>query len=345
MFRAAEARLEGQPDKVCDQIADAIVDEFLRRDPEAKVDLRVLGSHGLLVVSGEVASLADFDVAALAKVVYAEIGYTDDLEVFVNVDRPSPEMDEARGSSDTVVVQGYATKETRELLPKPLVYARLLAKRLDSMRKNDPMFSWLKPDGKAQVVMEKDRASAITILAAHAPGMETKDVQSSLLEHLILFCLGETPPHVFINPTGPFTVSGFLADSGMSGHAAVSDAYGGLIPHGDKPFCGKDPRKSARAGLYAARAAACFLVRNEMAVSAAVSVGYTLNRPEPLFVEARGIGEKSRGAKMDLTALVKREFDFRPEAIVERFNLARPIYRNISVYGPFGRDDVPWEGK
>jgi len=343
MRRAAEARLEGHPDKVCDQIADAIVDEFLRRDPESLVDLRVLGSHGMLVVSGEISSRADFDVAALARAVYADIGYADEVEVFVNVDHPSSEMARVRGATDAVIVQGYATKETRELLPKPLVYARLLAKRLEDMRKSDPAFSWLKPDGKVQVVMEKEHVVAMTILAAHAPDIDAKDVQTALLEHLAGFLLNKEPSQIFINPAGPFTISGFLADAGVSGYAAASDTYGGLIPHGDKPFCGKDPRKAERAGLYVSRAAARFLVEQEMAVSAAVTVAYTLNRAEPLFVEARGIGEKSRGAKMDLTSLVKRAFDFRPEAIVERFDLAKPMYRNLSVHGPFGREDAPWE--
>ena len=345
MRKAAEAVTAGHSDKTCDQIADAVVDEFLRRDSEASVDLRVFGSHGLLVVGGEVFSRADFDMAALAKSVYAEIGYSDELEIFVNIGHPSAEMKSICGPSDTVIVQGYATKETRELLPKPLVYARLIAKRLDDARKNDPAFSWLKPDGKVQVIMEKDRLIALTVLAAHAPEIDVKDVQTTILDCVVGSAIGEEPSQIFINPAGPFTVSGFLADAGVSGLAAEPDTYGGLIPHGDKPFSGKDPRKVERAGLYAARAAACFLIRQEMAVSAAVTVAYTLNRSEPLFVEARGIGEKSRGAKMDLSALVKQQFDFRPEAIVERFDLAKPIYRNLSVYGPFGREDVPWEAE
>ncbi len=346
MFKTVESVTAGQPDKVCDQIAEAIVDEYLRRDSESRVDIHVFGSQGMLMIGGEVQSHADFDVGALAKKVYQEIGYPDDIEVFANIAEPSEEMRRVKtGVMDTVVVNGYATNETLERLPRPVVFAHALTRRLDQLRKTDPKFSWMKPDGKVQIVMERDQIESLTLLCGHHVSIHERDVRSALLEALVIPFGGEEGMHVFINPIGSFTVCGFRADSGASGRKVTVDTYGGLIPHGDKSFSGKDPLRAERAGAYVARAAARSLVDQGLVANALVNVVYTMGRAEPVCLSAVGMGEKSRGAKIDLTALVKKTFDFRPEAIAERFRLKRPIYQQTAVYGTFGREEFPWESQ
>ncbi len=340
MRKAVEAVTQGHPDKICDQIADAIVDEFLRRDQSSSVNVRVLGSHGMLMIGGDVRSSADFDLAAIAKQTYAEIGCTDDLEVFTNIHASA---DAGEGIAHAAVVNGYATRETREMLPRAFVYATNLVRRLDDLRKTDPSFSWLMPDGKAQVVTERDRVTSVTLLAAHAPSVAQLDVQNALVERVIVPLIGGEGAQFFVNPLGAFTSSGLSSGAGTSGAKLGSDTYGGLVPHGDSSFSGKDPSRPERAGAYLARMAARWLVSQGLASSALVTVVYAPGRAEPVHLEASGVSEKSRGSKMDFTALVKGAFDFRPEAIVERLNLRRPIYRQTAAYGQFGRVGFPWE--
>lgn len=343
MRKTVESTLQGQPDKVCDQIADAIVDEYIRRDPEAHVDVNVMGSHGMVMVGGEVSSTADFDVGAIAKKVYADIGYTDEIEVFTNIEEQSPEMKRApHGVQDTIVINGYATNETRERLPRGLVFAHNLARRIDDLRKTDPAFSWLRPDGKVQIMTEKDLVTGVTILASHHLNIKDQDVKTAILDRVVIPILGEGI-QIFINPIGSFTDVCFRGDSGVSGHKIHVDTYGGLIPHGDGVMIGKDPARVERCGAYLARAAAKYLIDEDLVQSAMVQVVYTLGRTEPIHLHVVGMGEKSRGAKIDFTNLIKKEFDFRPEAIVERLDLRKPIYQSIASYGQFGRIGTTWE--
>lgn len=344
MKKTVESVTQGHPDKVCDQIADAIVDEYLRRDKKAHVDVSVLGSHGMMMIGGEVTSTADFDVGALAKKVYHEIGYKDDMAVFVNIESQTEELRRIKnGVTDNAVITGYATNETREMLPRAVVYAHSLARRLDELRKGDPAFSWLKPDGKVQVTMERDRVVGVSLLASHQISVKDKDVKSTLLERLLIPIVGEEGVQISINPAGSFTEVGFRADSGVSGRCLSMDLYGGLIPHGDGSLSGKSPLNVHRSGRYMARHAARYLVEQGLASFALVNVVYTMNRAEPVQVQAVGMGPKSRGSKMDLTNLVKQEFDFRPEAIVERLSLFDPVYRSAACYGQVGREGFSWE--
>jgi S-adenosylmethionine synthetase len=344
MRKAAESVRQGHPDRVCDQIADAIVDEYLKRDPEARLSVGVLGSSGMLVVGGRVRSKADFDVAALAKQVYADAGYGDELEVFANVDVGDDRHVGPRSASDAVVVNGFATRETREMLPRAFVQAANVARRLDDLRRADPQFSWLLPDGKAQVIMERDRVVAVTVLAAHAPNIAPNDVRTAVVEHAISPMVGDNDgAQLYVNPLGPFTEAGFSAGCGVSGRKVASDAYGGLVPHGDFSFSGRDPGSAERAGAYMARAAARWLVSQGLAESALVTAAYVPGRAEPVHLEAGGVAAKSRGSKMDYTNLVREHFDFRPDAIVERLDLRKPIYRAASARGQFGGQNFPWE--
>ena len=345
MPKVVESVLAGHPDKICDQIADAIVDEFIRRDPDSSVDLSVLGSHGMMMIGGEVTSKADFDISELAKRVYKKIGYHDDIEVFVNIEGQTEEMRKAAKNTptDSVVVNGYATNETRERLPRALVYAHNMARRLDDLRKTDPSFGWLKPDGKVQIVMKKDKVLAVTILASHEKDMELKNIQSAILDRVIVPIAGEDGVKIYVNPIGTFTVNGFSADSGANGRKSAVDLYGALIPHGDGALSGKDPAKVERAATYMARYAARYLVEQELASSALVNVAYTMGRAEPVHLKVQGVTTKTQGARLDLTNVIKKEFDFRPEAIIERLDLKQPIYQQTAVYGHFGRVGFPWE--
>ncbi|KKR84781.1 MAG: S-adenosylmethionine synthase [Candidatus Uhrbacteria bacterium GW2011_GWF2_41_16] len=343
MSKAVESVMSGQSDKICDQIVDAIVDEYLRRDPESRVDLKVLGSHGMIMIGGEVNSRADFDLAGLAKMVYRDIGYTDDAEVFVNVEPLSEEMSSVVGAADTVVVHGYATRETREFLPLPLVYAHALARRMDDLRKTDPTFHWLGPDGKVQIVMEQKKVIAVTLLAQHAKDVLPRDVQARLLERVVSPIIGKDEEvQIFINPIGSFVTGGFQADTGMSGQKSSVDFYGGLIPHGDVGLSGKDPGKVERAGSYMARFVAKQLVKEGWADAILISLAYTLGRAEPVMIDVKASGLKRENAS-SLVNFVKKEYDFRPDAIVERLDLKKPCYRATAVYGHFGREGFPWE--
>lgn len=336
-MKSVESLCAGHPDKICDQIADGIVDEYLRRDPESRLDIKVFGSHGMMMIGGEVNSSADFDVAALAKQIYREIGYFDEIEVFVNIGASSVEIKNARGSLDTVVVNGYATRETREFLPLPFVLAQGLVRRLDDLRRLDPAFHWLGADGKAQVVMEGKKVAAVTLLASHASDVSPIDVQAKLLERVVASIVGNENAQIFINPIGPFSTQGFQSNAGVSGCRPAADFYGGLIPHGDGSPIGKDSRRAERAGAYMARFAAKQLVKQGTADSVMVSLTYTLSRAEPIAIEVKSSN------KTDLTDYVKQNYNFNLDAIVEQLDLKKPRYRSVSVYGQFGREGVPWE--
>lgn len=341
MLKAVEAPLAGHPDKVCDLLVESVVDEYLRRDLLSKLDIQALGSNGMVMVGGVVDSRADFDVADIAKQAYTSLGYTEPIELFVNLERPSEERlrtPRVAGASGTAIVYGYATRETRELMPRSVVYANALARRIDDLRRTDTRFSWLRPDGKVQLAMQGDKIVSVTVIAAHTEDMDLTQVQTLLLEHAVVPVLGDVEGvKVFINPVGPFTTGGFTLNAGVSGRKILSDTYGGLLPHGGTAMAGKDPQKPARAGTYMARFAARELVKEGLAPNVLISAVYSVGLEEPVALFARG------GDGSDLSKVVQERFDFRAEAIVERFNLRRPIYAACANYGVFGRDGVPWE--
>ncbi len=341
MLKAVESPLSGHPDKVCDLLVESVVDEYLRRDLLSKMDIQALGSNGMIMLGGVVDSRADFDVAEIAKQAYLSVGYTEPIELFVNLERPSEEklrVPRTGGASGTAIVYGYATRETRELMPRTVVYANALARRIDDLRRTDASFSWLRPDGKVQLAMQGDKVVSVTVIAAHAEDMDITQVQTLLLQHAVVPVLGEVENvKVFINPVGPFTTGGFTLNAGVSGRKILSDTYGGLLPHGGVAMVGKDPLKPSRAGAYMARFAAREIVKEGLAGNVLITAVYSVGLEEPVALFARG------GDGTDLSKLVGERFDFRSEAIVERFNLRRPIYAACSNYGMFGRTGVPWE--
>jgi S-adenosylmethionine synthetase len=340
-MKTVESVTEGHPDKVCDQIADTILDAYLVRDPASRVAVEVFGSHGALMIGGEVTSSAEVDAAAIAQRVYKEIGYQDDLEVFTNLDEQSPDIArgvDSGGAGDQGIMYGYATIETPQFMPLPVVMAQRLAWGLTDLRRTHPEFSWLRPDGKTQITMDKGRVTTLLISCQHREDMPALEMRKLLVKHLVSDVVRDMDGvQLLVNPTGSFVRGGFAADTGLTGRKLMVDTYGGLIPHGGGAFSGKDPSKVDRSGAYMARFAAKNLVANGLAKNCLVSVAYAIGREEPVMLRA------TSGDGQDLTAELKKHFDFRPLAIMERLSLRRPIYRASAAYGHFGRDEFPWE--
>lgn len=340
-MKTAESVTEGHPDKICDQIADALLDEHLRRDPESRTAFEVFGSHGILVIGGEVKSTAEVDIEGVARRVHREIGYDEELELFVNLEMQSPDIAQGvdtGGAGDQGIMYGYATVETPSFMPPSVMHAHALTGRLADLRRHDPAFLWLGPDGKAQVTMHRGAVKTVVVSTQHSPEIEQEQIRMMLLDQLIGPVIGETEHvEVLINPTGRFVTGGFAADTGLTGRKLMVDTYGGLIPHGGGAFSGKDASKVDRSGAYMARFAAKNLVANGYAKKCMVTVAYAIGKAEPVMLTARS--EDGR----DITPILKKYFDFRPQAIIEKLGLKKPLYRGSAAYGHFGRDMFPWE--
>ncbi len=336
-----ESVTSGHPDKVCDQISDAVLDALLTIDPKSRVAVESFGAHGKLVMSGEVTTDANVDYVNVAKKVYRDIGHDDALLVEAAIVQQSPDIArgvDTGGAGDQGIMYGYATNETPAMLPKGVVLSHALTRGLEALRRTDPAFRLLKPDGKSQVTMDNGKVTAVVVSTQHDPSWSIEDVRKALTEKLIAPIIGDlTGVAVFINPAGPFTVGGFTADSGLTGRKIMVDTYGGLIPHGGGAFSGKDATKVDRSAAYMARLAAKSVVASGNAEQCLVSVAYAIGKAEPVMLEAQD------GNGNDCSAWVKERFDFRPLAIIERLGLRRPIFQATAAYGHFGRDEFPWE--
>ncbi len=334
-----ESVTSGHPDKVCDQISDALLDAYLEGDPESRVALETFGGHGLLVISGEVTSRASVDVSAVARKVYEDIGYDDDLEIIERIALQSPDISlgvDADGAGDQGVMYGYATNETAEFLPYGNVLVHKLARGLEQLRK-DKVLPWLRPDGKTQVTVRNGKVVNVLISTQHDANVTQETIKRELVERLIKPIVGNLDGvDVFVNPTGRFVLGGFAADTGLTGRKLMVDTYGGLYPHGGGAFSGKDATKVDRSAAYMARFVAKNVVAKGLANEARVAVAYAIGRAEPLMISARD--ENGNDLSHHLTA-----YDFRPKEIIRRLGLTRPIYRGTSTYGHFGKEGLPWE--
>ena len=335
-----ESVTSGHPDKVCDQISDAILDECLRQDERSRVAAEVLGSHGLLVIGGEVTTNANINVEKIGRDVYSEIGYTNPIRVVTQIVRQSPDIAQGvdpGGAGDQGIMYGFASDETEEFLPKGIVLVHKLTKGLEDLRKSGAL-PWLMPDGKAQITIENGRARSVLVSCQHAEGVTQEEIKRELTEKLIKPIIGNLEEvEILVNPTGKFVQGGFEADAGLTGRKIMVDSYGGMIPHGGGAFSGKDPTKVDRSAAYMTRFVAKNLVASGLAKKCLVSVAYAIGRAEPLMVEALNEkGESIRDA-------IEGKFDFRPKAIIERLGLRRPIYRQTASYGHFGKKGLPWE--
>jgi S-adenosylmethionine synthetase len=335
-----ESVTSGHPDKVCDQISDAILDACLEQDPLSRVAVETFGSHGTLMIGGEVTTNAKVDMAKIAADVYKSIGYKEKLKILNTVARQSNDIAQGvdtGGAGDQGIMYGYATDETEEFLPLGVVLSHALARRLEKLRR-EMTLEWVKPDGKTQVTISKGKVITALTSTQHDKKVSQEQIRKDLIKHLFKPVLGSVVDvEILVNPTGKFEVGGFAADAGLTGRKIMVDTYGGLMPHGGGAFSGKDATKVDRSAAYMCRFVAKNLVANGYAKKALVTVAYAIGRVEPVMVEA--FSEKGK----DLTSVVKKNFDFRPRAIIERLQLRKPVFRETAAYGHFGVAGRSWE--
>lgn len=337
---STESVTNGHPDKVCDQMSDAILDACLATDPDSRVAVETFGSHGTLMIGGEVTTKANVDYEAVVREVYGDIGYTEPLEVLSKVVVQSPDIAlgvDTGGAGDQGIMYGYATDETPEFLPQGVVLSHRLAKALEELRTKGTL-PWLRPDGKTQVTLADGKLTTALTSTQHTEDVDLETIRKELTEKLFAPILGDlSGVELLVNPTGRFVQGGFEADAGLTGRKIMVDTYGGLMPHGGGAFSGKDATKVDRSAAYMCRFVAKNLVAGGHAKKALVTVAYAIGRVEPVMVEAYGDDGRN------LTDIVNKNFDFTPRAIVERLQLKKPGFRKTAAYGHFGYNDRSWE--
>lgn len=337
-----ESVTSGHPDKVCDQISDAILDAFLKLDPNSRVAVETFGGHGKLVIGGEVTSKGNVDYVKVAREVYKNIGYKEHLQISAHIVKQSPDIAmgvDTGGAGDQGIMYGFATNETKEFLPKGVVLAHKLAKRLEDFRKAGKI-KWLGPDAKTQVTYTNGKLNTVLISTQHSSSIKLEEIKKEVTKKIIyplLSLVERKSVKILVNPTGKFVAGGFEADTGLTGRKIMVDTYGGLIPHGGGCFSGKDATKVDRSAAYMCRHVAKSLVASGYAEEALVSVAYAIGMAEPLMIEA--INEKGE----NLAEIVRKNFDFKPLAIIKYLGLRKPIFHKTSAYGHFGKAGLPWE--
>lgn len=372
----SESVTEGHPDKICDQISDAVLDAIISEDKQARVACECFCTTDFVTIMGEITTTANVDYEAIARKVICDIGYDSDekyfngntCEINVRIHEQSPDIalgvdnsfekkanaaeDEDSGAGDQGIMFGYACDETDELMPMPIALAHALAHRLTYVRKSG-ILGYLRADGKTQVTVEYDddkpvRVDTIVVSSQHADDVSMEQIREDIIEHVIKPIvpteLIDRDTVIYVNPTGRFVIGGPAGDTGLTGRKIIVDTYGGYACHGGGAFSGKDPTKVDRSATYAARHIAKNIVAAKIAKRCEVQLAYAIGVASPVSVMVNTFGT---GIKSDeeISDAVRRIFDLRPTAIINRFDLRRPIYRKIAAYGHVGRTDVelPWE--
>ncbi len=375
-YFTSESVTEGHPDKICDQISDAVLDAILAKDPMARVACETMTSTGLIMVAGEITTSCYVDIDEIARETVREIGYDrakygfdcDSCSVLTALKGQSPDIAqgvnsslEARdgeadkddtGAGDQGMMFGFACDETEDYMPAPIYYAHKLTKKLSEVRKNGTL-DYLRPDGKSQVTVEYDddkvvRIDNVVISTQHSADVEheqiEKDIKEKVIKAVLPSKLLDENTKYFINPTGRFVIGGPQGDCGLTGRKIIVDTYGGYANHGGGAFSGKDPTKVDRSAAYAARYVAKNVVASGIAKKCEIQLAYAIGVAKPLsiYVNTYGTGKI---ADDRIVEIIKKNFDLRPSAIIEYFDLRRPIYKQTASYGHFGRSDinVPWE--
>lgn len=369
----SESVTEGHPDKLCDYISDSILDSYLAKDKNARVACETVAGKGEIFITGEITSTANVDIEQVVRDTIKEIGYADSeydidyrtCKIYINLSKQSPDIAlgvdksledkegkdvESEGAGDQGLMFGYACDETEELMPLPISLAHKLSKRLTEVRR-EKIIDYLRPDGKTQVTVEYNgdkpvRVDTIVISAQHLPDVDIKVLKKDIIEKVIkptvpANLLDENTKY-FINPTGRFVIGGPLGDSGLTGRKIIVDTYGGAARHGGGAFSGKDPTKVDRSASYMARHIAKNIVANGYAKRCEIQIAYSIGVAKPVSIYVNTYGTNTIPEE-EIVEKINNTFDLTPRGIINYLDLQRPIYRQTTNYGHFGKKDLPWE--